>query len=42
MKVQRSSYKWFDIADLLESDIVHMHSKWYFEALMGQYTGAEK
>ncbi|MFC0117885.1 GDP-mannose mannosyl hydrolase [Pseudoalteromonas xiamenensis] len=42
MKVQHSSYKWFDIADLLQSDIVHKHSKWYFEALMGQHKGAEK
>lgn len=29
--VQHGDYRWFDIADLLINDAVHLHTKWYFE-----------
>ena len=33
MDIQHGAYQWFDIGALLQSERVHKHSKWYFEAL---------
>jgi colanic acid biosynthesis protein WcaH len=27
---QHGSYKWYSVAELLDSDSVHLHTKWYF------------
>jgi colanic acid biosynthesis protein WcaH len=34
--IQHGDYCWFSIAELLSSDSVHKHSKWYFETLHSQ------
>jgi colanic acid biosynthesis protein WcaH len=31
--IQHDGYKWFDITELLSDEMVHKHTKWYFESL---------
>ncbi|MDH6018065.1 GDP-mannose mannosyl hydrolase [Vibrio splendidus] len=31
MDVQHSNYRWYDKCELLISDKVHLHTKWYFQ-----------
>ncbi|WP_372739259.1 GDP-mannose mannosyl hydrolase [Neptunomonas sp.] len=30
-RIQHSDYAWWSVSDLLASDVVHTHTKWYFE-----------
>lgn len=36
MDIQHGDYRWFSKAELLNSESVHKHSRWYFEALHSQ------
>ena len=36
MDIQHGNYRWFCKTELLSSERVHKHSKWYFEALHSQ------
>jgi colanic acid biosynthesis protein WcaH len=31
LQQQHGAYRWFEVANLLASDTVHLHTKWYFE-----------
>lgn len=32
LQQQHGAYRWFDVDELLSSDSVHLHTKWYFDA----------
>ncbi len=34
-KEQHDNYRWWDTEELLISDEVHLHSKWYFDSVVG-------
>jgi colanic acid biosynthesis protein WcaH len=32
LQQQHGAYRWFDVDELLSSESVHLHTKWYFQA----------